>query len=85
MGTPGYSGDGGPATSAQLKLPTSMTVDAAGNLYIAVNGNSVLCGASARPLESSVESDTAFGIAIEPTRVAVDSTGGVLPYRLIAR
>jgi secreted PhoX family phosphatase len=31
----GYSGDGGPATAAQLHFPTDVDVDAAGNLYIA--------------------------------------------------
>jgi uncharacterized protein (TIGR03437 family) len=36
----GYSGDGGPATAAELSEPWAVTVDAAGNLYIAdsVNG-----------------------------------------------
>lgn len=34
-GTPGYTGDGGPATSATLNKPRSVLVDAAGNIYIA--------------------------------------------------
>jgi hypothetical protein len=38
-GTAGYSGDGGPATDAELSDPTTVAVDAAGNLVIADNGN----------------------------------------------
>jgi hypothetical protein len=34
-GGSGYSGDGGPATSAELNLPLAITFDALGNLYIA--------------------------------------------------
>ena len=44
-GTPqsgGYSGDGGPATAAKLYLPEGIALDAAGNLYIADTGNSVI-------------------------------------------
>ena len=34
-GSPGFSGDGGPATAARLQLPNTATVDGAGNLVIA--------------------------------------------------
>jgi hypothetical protein len=33
-GSPGFSGDGGPATTAELQLPNTATVDGAGNLLI---------------------------------------------------
>jgi uncharacterized protein (DUF427 family) len=38
-GKPGFSGDGGPATSAELDNPAGVTVDAAGNLLVADTGN----------------------------------------------
>jgi hypothetical protein len=37
--TGGYSGDGGPGTSASLLGPTKIAVDHAGNVIIADNGN----------------------------------------------
>jgi hypothetical protein len=41
-GTSGYMGDGMAATGAELKAPTKVVVDAAGNLYIADSGNNVI-------------------------------------------
>ena len=39
-GDAGYSGDGGPATSAKINGPRAVTVDSKGNLYISDTGNS---------------------------------------------
>jgi sugar lactone lactonase YvrE len=41
-GTPGYSGDSGPATAASLMYPWDVKVDASGNVYIADEGNHVI-------------------------------------------
>jgi uncharacterized protein (TIGR03437 family) len=38
-GTPNYSGDGGPATAAELYTPNGVTVTASGGVYIADTGN----------------------------------------------
>ena len=39
IGTQGYSGDGGPATIAELNTPWYLRVDASGNVYIAEDGS----------------------------------------------
>ncbi len=38
----GYTGDNGPASSATLNAPSSVAVDATGNIFIGDNGNSVV-------------------------------------------
>ena|ERR1700676_551907 len=38
----GYSGDGGPATDAQLNAPSALAMDSGGNLYIADTNNNVI-------------------------------------------
>ncbi|MBX3016176.1 MAG: hypothetical protein KF832_31935 [Caldilineaceae bacterium] len=42
MGLPGYSGDGGPATSARLGAPTAICFDAAGALYFTDRAHNVV-------------------------------------------
>jgi gliding motility-associated-like protein len=41
-GTQGYTGDGGPATAAQLYHPAGLAIDHSGNLYIADDSNHVV-------------------------------------------
>jgi len=38
-GTPGFTGDGGPALNAQLNIPVGLCLDAAGNIYLGDIGN----------------------------------------------
>jgi sugar lactone lactonase YvrE len=41
-GTHGYSGDGGPATNAELYNPEGLAVDSSGNVYFAEEANNVI-------------------------------------------
>jgi len=60
-GTQGYSGDGGPATSAKLYDPEGLGIDAAGNLYIADAGNNRVREVDTAGLISTVAGTGAAG------------------------
>ena len=85
-GTPGYNGDGSPATSFQLNTPEGLAFDANGNLYIADRLNNrvrkLANGAISTFAGTGVAGDGGSGFAIgaklfQPEGVAVDSTGNV--------
>ena len=61
-GTAGYSGDGGPATAAELNGPDGVVVDAAGDLFISENfNNTVREVAKATGLITTVAGDGTAG------------------------
>jgi trimeric autotransporter adhesin len=55
-GMSGFSGDGWRTTSAELKTPQSVAVDASGNIYIAV-GNRILIVAKSTAIIMSLAGD----------------------------
>ncbi len=53
-----YSGDGGPATSASLNIPSDVAVDGAGNVYIADAGNNRVRKVSGGTITTVAGTDT---------------------------
>ena len=87
-GTQGYSGDGGPATSAELNAPMSVAVARDGTLYIADAGNqriravqggniTTFAGNGARGFAGDGGLATAAALN-HPVALALDTTGAVL-------
>ena len=82
-GTLGYSGDGGPATNAQLSRPNAIATDAIGNLYIAEDYRvrkvdtfgiiSTVAGNGTLTYTGDGAQATASGM--QPSNVAVDGAG----------
>ena len=73
-GNPGYSGDGGPANRARLSAPRAVTVDTAGNVYVADTGNNQVRRID--PLGTITTVDTGNALS-GPRGVAVDRSGNV--------
>ena len=77
-GVPGYSGDNGPASLAQLTAPASLAVDPVGTVYIADSGvvrrvaNGMISSVPAAAIPSIVP-----GVGITATGIAVDSAGNL--------
>ena len=71
-GETGYSGDGGAAIQARLNQPSSVTVDGAGNLFIADTGNDRV-----RRVDPSGTITTLAAGLNEPEGIAVDGAGNL--------
>lgn len=81
----GYSGDGGPALSAQLAWPAGLAFDSSGNLFIADNANHRIRKVNPAGIISTVVGGNAGysgdgGFAVNatlnwPTAVAMDTSG----------
>jgi sugar lactone lactonase YvrE len=87
-GTQGYSGDGGPATSAELNSSLGVAVDAAGNLYIAEWGNNRIRKVDTKGIITTVAGNGTQGTSVDggpatsaelnrPATVAVDAAGNL--------
>lgn len=87
-GSFGYSGDGGPATSAQLFFPNDTGLDSAGNLYIADSGNNVIRKVDTAGIITTVAGDGTAGFSGDggrataaelnfPSAVEADSSGNL--------
>jgi sugar lactone lactonase YvrE len=86
--SPGYSGDGGPATSAQFSNPEGPAIDGAGNLYVADSGNGTIRRIGPNGVITSLilnGSSAYFGVRSPllspflnyPIAVAVDGSGNL--------
>jgi sugar lactone lactonase YvrE len=87
-GTFGFSGDGGPATSALLSSPASVVADTAGNLLVADNRNNRIRKVTPAGVISTVAGNGIYGFSgdggpatsaqfSEPVSVVVDTAGNL--------
>lgn len=87
-GVAGYAGDGGPATAAQLSLPSGIALDKLGNMYIADAGNAVVRQVTPGGLITTIAGNGKFApgtgdggpaaaAQLSPFSLAVDAAGNV--------
>ena len=87
-GVPGYGGDGGAATSAQLSWPKDIAFDAQGNIYIADTGNCVIRKVSPLGVITTIAGNGLPGYSGDggsatnallnlPSGLAIDSAGNI--------
>ncbi len=87
-GVAGFGGDGGPATSAQLRYPLGVAVDGSGNLFIADAHNNRIRKVSPAGIITTVAGDGTAGFGGDggpadaaqlnyPTSVAIDGMGNL--------
>ena len=87
-GRGGFSGDGGPATAAQLRSPAGVAVDGAGNLFITDRGNHRIRKVDSAGNITTVAGNGSYGFSGDggaataawlgsPSGVAVDGAGNV--------
>ncbi len=62
-GSYGYSGDGGPATSAKLNYPMGVSTDSFGNVYIADNSNNRIRRISPSGIISTIAGTASYGFS----------------------
>jgi sugar lactone lactonase YvrE len=84
-GTSGFSGDGGPATSASLQLPIGVAADAEGNVYFADYGNNRIRAVAQIKVTPTISWSTpapiTYGAALSSAQLdATASEPGTLVY-----
>ncbi|MCW3123120.1 MAG: hypothetical protein JWQ38_2612 [Flavipsychrobacter sp.] len=86
--SPGYSGDGGPATAAQLDYPVGVAIDASNNIYVIDQDNSVIRKISAAGIITTIAGDGTLAYGGDngpatnasmhfPMSMAIDNAGNV--------